>query len=72
MWSRSQRVAGTSQNGNTQWLSRRVTRSRIHRGGSWASTASVRAMSRTGSTVTEAPVSQPRIFSTVAGPRPRT
>ena len=49
-----------------------MTSSRIHSGGSWASTGSPRSGSRTGVTVTREPVSQSRIRALVAGPRSST
>ena len=68
MWSRSQALASRVHHGNTQCLSRRMTSSRIQAGGSWASTASVRAMSRTGWMVTRDRPAQSLIRAMVAGP----
>ena len=68
MWSRSQALASRLHHGNTQCWSRRMTSSRIQAGGSWASTASVRAMSRTGWMVTRDRPAQSLIRAIVAGP----
>src|SRR5689334_17498683 len=52
MWSRSADRASWWHQGKMQWPSRRMTSSRIHAGGSWPSTESVRPRSRTGWMVT--------------------